>query len=46
MKRHVNNVVPKMLQDERKELRKKVKEIDDMDVEEHSPLISGMPNLE
>ena len=45
MKRQVNNVITKMSQDEREELRKKLKEMDKMDEEERSPLISVMPNL-
>ena len=45
IKRQVNNVITKMSQDEREELRKKLKEMDKMDEEEHSPLISVMPNL-
>jgi hypothetical protein len=35
-----------MSREERKELRKKLEEMDEMEEEEHSPLISMMPNLE
>ncbi len=45
IKRQVNNNITKMSQDEREELRKKLKEMDKMDEEEHSPLISVMRNL-
>ena len=44
-KRQVNNVITKMSQDEREELRKKLKEMDKMDEEDHPCLISVMPNL-
>ena len=45
IKRQVNNVITKMSQDERDELRKKLDQMDEMDEDEHSPLISVMPNL-
>ena len=34
-----------MSQDERRKLRKKLEEMEEMEEEEHSPLISVMPNL-
>ena len=39
MKGQVGNVVTKMLQEEREEFRKKMKKIDELNEEEHSPLI-------
>ena len=45
IKRQVKNVVTKMSREERQELRKKLEEMDEMEEEEHSPLISVMPNL-
>ena len=45
IKRQVNNVITKMSQDERDKLRKKLNQMDEMDEDKHSPLISVMPNL-
>ncbi len=45
IKRQVKNVATKVLCGERQELRKKLDEMDEMEEEGHSPLISVMPNL-
>ena len=34
-----------MIREEREDLRKKIKEMDELEEEENSPLISVMPNL-
>ena len=43
--RQVHHDIAKMLWDEREGMKKKLKEMDEMDVEEHSPLRSMMSNL-
>ncbi len=45
IKRQEYNVITKMSLDEGEELRKKLKEMNEMDEEVHMPLISAMPNL-
>ena len=45
IKRQVNNVIAKILCEEREDLRRKLEEIDKLTEEEHSLSISVMPNL-
>ena len=45
IKRQVNNVVTKMLREEREDLRKKLEKMDVKEEEEHSPLTSVIPKL-
>ena len=45
IKRQVNNVITKMLREEREDLRKNLEKMDEKEDEEHSPLISVMPKL-
>jgi hypothetical protein len=46
IKRQVSNVVNKMLQEEREDLRKKLEKMDEMEEEEHLPLILVLPKME
>ena len=45
IKKQVTNVVTKMKWEKREELRKKLKKMDEMEKEEHSPFVSVMPYL-
>ena len=40
------DIVTKMLQNEREELRKKLEKMDETEEEEQSPVVSVMPNLD
>jgi len=42
----VNDVITKILWEEREELRKKLEKMDEMEEEEHSPLVSVRPNFD
>ena len=44
--KQVNDVITKMLWEKREELRKKLEKMDEMEEEEHSPLVSAKPNLD
>jgi hypothetical protein len=46
IKRQVSNVVTKMSREERDDLRKKLEKMDEMEEEDHSPLISVFPKLD